>query len=420
VIRFTFISNRSNRTAIASLLAALEDVVEDPGVSLRVVKGEDPGALDFETSPEVSEVLCLSAMTADAAAAVEMHRRLRQKWGRVFTSVAGGAGPSGDPAEFLRAGIDYCCVGEGEEVVRAVCRSRGRAESLGVVRGLFSLDGGKPVGVKAAPIDLARFKALPERNKFPTYIEIGRGCCWGCSYCQTPQIHGGLERYRSPAQVEGTVARYADFGMRDFRFLLPNALGYLSDAPGVPNCAALEELLARSRAACREGRLFLGSFPSEVRPDYVSEEALAVLREYVSNAGLVIGGESGSEEILARLGRGHGVEATRSAARMALASGFSVSVDLVVGFPGETPLERALTLDLVEELGKTGAVSNMHFFMPLPGTALQGCAPVFLSDEERRRFDRMGQRGILRGKWRRQEATARKLMEKRWRRGPSR
>ena len=74
--------------------------------------------------------------------------------------------------------------------------------------------------------------------------------------------------------------------MKDYRFLLPNTLGYLSEAPGVPNCGALEELLTRSRAVCGGGRIFLGSFPSEIRPDYVTEPALRVLKAGVSNKGL--------------------------------------------------------------------------------------------------------------------------------------
>ena len=88
-------------------------------------------------------------------------------------------------------------------------------------------------------------------------------------------------------------------------------------------------------------------------------------------------------------------------------------MDLVVGFPSESAEDREATFDLVEDLGAAGAITNMHFFVPLPGTPLAPARPVFLSGEERRRLDTFGQRGILRGRWRRQEETARRWTEER-------
>jgi B12-binding domain/radical SAM domain protein len=404
--RFTFISDRFNRTAIACLLAALEDIADDPHVCLRVARSADADRLDFRSSGG-AEILCLSTMTVNAAAAVELHRKLKRRWGAAFVSVCGGAHASGAPERLLAAGIDYCCPGEGEDVIRAVYRSVAQGGSLVAVPGLVHMKQGLVRGERAAcPVDIGSISALPVRVRFPTHIEIGRGCRWACAYCQTPRIHGTCERYRTPVQVEEVVRRYAAFGMRDFRFLLPNALGYMSETPGVPNCDALEELLARSRKVCNGGRLFLGSFPSEVRPDYVTEPALRVLRAGVSNAGLVIGGQSGSRKMLDSVRRGHSVEDIRAACRTGLECGFEVSVDLVVGFPAESGEDRAATLDLVEDLGAAGVTTNMHFFVPLPGTPLVSARPVFLSPEERRRLDTFGQRGILRGRWRRQEQTA--------------
>lgn len=413
-MRFTFVADRFNRTAIASLLSALEDLVRDPDADLRVVRAEDLEGVDLRGTGDRLEVLCLSTMTVNAGAALDAHRKLRRRWGRAFVSICGGAHASGDPASLLRAGVDFCCVGEGEEVIRSIWRGILDGTDLAAVPGLYGLEKGATEGtVSDRHVDIDSYRALPARIRFPTYIEIGRGCKWECSYCQTPQIHGTNERYRSAENVEGVVGRYAAFGMRDFRFLLPNALGYMSERPKVPNCEALEDLLELSRRASRGGRIFLGSFPSEVRPDYVTEQALKILKRSVSNSGIVIGGQSGSPGILDSVHRGHSVEDIKRACRIGLASGFEVSVDLVLGFPGETPEDRTATLDLVRELGAAGIISNMHFFMPLPGTALESAQPVFLSHVERRRLDTLGQQGILRGRWRRQEQTARMLADRR-------
>jgi B12-binding domain/radical SAM domain protein len=305
--------------------------------------------------------------------------------------------------------MDYCCAGEGEDVIREVYRLAAAGERLDSIAGLFRLEDGNLRGRAAGhPETIEAYSPLPFKVEFPTYIEIGRGCRWQCSYCQTPHVHGTMERYRNPARVEEVVRRYAGFGMKDFRFLLPNTLGYLAERPGVANCEALMELLARSKSACGGGRIFLGSFPSEMRPEYVSLRALRVLKAYVSNEGLVIGGQSGSPSILNAVRRGHGVGAVLRACDISLECGFEPSVDLVLGFPGETTEDRNATLDLVEQLGRRGAVTNMHFFMPLPGTPLAGSQPVFLTEGVRRTLDRFGQQGILRGGWRSQENLSRK------------
>jgi B12-binding domain/radical SAM domain protein len=373
----------------------------------------------------------MSAMTMTARRAEDLHRDLRSKWGAgAFISICGGPHPTGGPAPVLKAGFDYACVGEGEDTIRDVAialaggglsaisgggkRARASGEIPVEVPGLFRLEDGEVAGrVRSEPVDLEACPPLPLRNRFPTHIEIGRGCRWGCAYCQTPGIHGHRERFRSLDMIERVVDFYARTGMEDFRFVLPNALGYGSERPGEPDCEALGLLLERVKSRARGGRIFLGSFPSEARPEYVSAEALGILREYVSNEKIVIGGQSGSQRVLDRLGRGHSVEDIRRACAAAIAAGFKPAIDLVLGFPGETAGDRRLTIDLIEELAGKGSRVNMHFFMPLPGTPLSEGTPVHLKDDERRVLDRLAQRGIVRGGWRRQEDFARLWVKRR-------
>jgi B12-binding domain/radical SAM domain protein len=305
-------------------------------------------------------------------------------------------------------------VGEGEDVIRDVAMCLAGGEAPERVPGLFHLEKERLAGAaRSGPVDLEACPPLPLRNRFPTHIEIGRGCRWGCAYCQTPEIHGRRERFRSLDSIERVVDFYARTGMRDFRFVLPNALGYGSRRPGEPDCEALGALLERTSSVARGGRLFLGSFPSEARPEYVTAEALGVLKRYVSNQRLVIGGQSGSRRMLERLGRGHSVEDIRAACDTAIEAGFKPAVDLVLGLPGETGEDRRLTFRLMEDLADRGSRVNMHFFMPLPGTPLGEETPVFLRDHDRRVLDRLAQRGIVRGGWRRQEEFARIWVKRR-------
>lgn len=430
--RFTFITDRGNRTATASLLAALEHHYGDIADIVRVATPKAALRLEFGRSAEVHDVVCMSSMTADFPGVSRIHTELRNRFGpEAFTSICGGAHPSGDPRDVLGAGFDYCCVGEGEGVIEEVAErieTRGDisvstglepdtgaptgsrpAAILDGIAGLYHLEAGRVLGSpRTDPTDLTIFQALPVRYKFPTAIEVGRGCRWGCAYCQTAAIHGRTERFRSPQAVAEIVAVYARFGMRDFRFLLPNALGYAGGTPGKPDCDALAALLEGASQHAGGGRIYLGSFPSEVRPDYVTAEAVGLLKAYVSNKKIVIGGQSGSGRVLDLIRRGHTVGEIEQACDIVARSGLEAWVDLILGFPGEDADDRRATFDLVRRLGRQRVRVTMHFWMPLPSTPLAGGRPVFLSETERRELDRMAQRGIVRGQWRRQEAMARR------------
>jgi B12-binding domain/radical SAM domain protein len=416
--RFTFIFDRQNRTATAALLAALEDVVEDPEKTLRVVRTGKAAGLDFAPPDVFTEIVCMSSMTAGFPHVASTLKRLRARWGKHFVAICGGSHATADPAGTLAAGFDYCCAGEGEEVVRALAGRVAAGEALETIPGLYHLEAGHLAGSRRRKaVDVTAYRPLPGRVRFPTYIEIGRGCRWACTYCQTPAVHGSVERFRDADMIEAAVSAYAGFGMKDFRFMLPNALGYAARDRS-PNCEALDEILRRARSAAAGGRLFLGSFPSEVRPDYVTDEAIRVLGTYVSNRQIVIGGQSGSQRMLDLIRRGHTVEDIRRACRVVVSHGFVAAVDFILGLPGETEDDRRATLGLVTELAGEGAVANMHFFTPLPGTALAGSDPVYLTDGERTELDRLGQQGIVRGRWRRQEEWTRRWAGSRQDRNP--
>jgi B12-binding domain/radical SAM domain protein len=406
-VRFTFVFDRAVRTATAALIASLEVAAgDDCAAAIRAVPHERLAGVDFD--PGLTEFVLMSAMTRSFPARAEALASLKTQYGGAFTSIIGGPHATGDPRSALDAGFDYCCAGEGEEVVRDVYDYATSGLGLEEISGLLHLCDGEIAGEpRRSTIDLDGFDPLPRRVRFPTFIEVGRGCRWGCAYCQTPRIFGRTERFRSPRRVEDIASHYVAWGMKDVRLLLPNALAYGSTQPGGANCSALEEVLGRVGASCPGARIYLGSFPSEVRPDYVTPEATGILRKYVSNDSLVIGGQSGSDRVLEWLGRGHGVEDIRRASQEAKAGGFGVSVDLMLGFPVEEPEDREATFDLAEELGGDGIRVNMHFLMPLPGTPLSNQSPRFLSGDERRRLDRLAQQGIVRGHWRRQEEASR-------------
>ncbi|MGD9402340.1 MAG: TIGR04013 family B12-binding domain/radical SAM domain-containing protein [bacterium] len=411
-VRFTFAFDRACRTAVAALIASLDSVSgEDCARVIRAVPYERLREIDFD--PDIVEFICMSAMTRNFPGRAEALAALKERHGGAFRSIIGGPHASGDPRGALEAGFDYCCMGEGEEAIRDIFDCAATGLEIEGIGGVFELRDGEVVGrAREDSADLDGFDPLPRRVRFPTYIEVGRGCRWGCAYCQTPRIFGPTERFRSPELIEDMARHYVKWEMRDVRLLLPNALAYGSTRPGRAEPAALDEMLGRVRASCHGARVYLGSFPSEVRPDYVTPEAVAVLKKHVCNESLVIGGQSGSDRVLRWLKRGHAVDDIRRALDVVRAGGFEASVDLLLGFPVEEPEDRQATFDLARELGAKGARVNMHFLMPLPGTPLSGAAPRFLTGDERRKLDRLAQQGIVRGHWRKQEETAREWLDR--------
>jgi radical SAM superfamily enzyme YgiQ (UPF0313 family) len=196
-------------------------------------------------------------------------------------------------------------------------------------------------------------------------------------------------------------------GGQDVRFVTPSALAYGSTA-GEPILDAVEELLASVREAAGAGaRIWLGTFPSEVRPEHVTPEAVRLLRRFVANDHLAIGAQSGSDAVLAAARRGHGAEDVRRAVRVAREGGFGAKVDLIFGLPGETPEDAEASRVLAEELAAEGAEIRVHAFLPLPGTPWAGAAPGRLDEETRRLVERLEGSGRASGPWRRQESGTR-------------
>jgi B12-binding domain/radical SAM domain protein len=244
-------------------------------------------------------------------------------------------------------------------------------------------------------------------------IEITRGCVYACRFCATPFINRARFRHRSIDNVRRWATALRTAGRRDLRFISPTSLSYGSPDESV-NLAAVEALLAACREAIgAEGRLFFGTFPSELRPEHVTAEALALLKRFVDNDNLILGGQSGSDRVLASSHRGHRVEDVIRAARLCLEGGFIPNVDFILGLPGEDESDVWATVSAMETLGRLGARVHGHTFMPLPGTPFRDAAPGTVGPAVREALDRLASQRMLYGQWKAQEAIAAGIAERR-------
>ena len=202
-------------------------------------------------------------------------------------------------------------------------------------------------------------------------------------------------------------------GFRDFRFLTPTSMSYGTQT-AEPDLGAVEALLAGVREDIGTARnLWFGTFPSEVRPEHVTAESLQLLKKWVSNKALIVGGQSGSDRVLAASERGHDSATIERAVALCGEHGFVPHVDFLLGLPGEEPADVEATLQLMDRLVARGAKVHGHTFLPLPGTPFRKAAPGVLTDEVRRRLRDLASKGQLYGQWEQQEVTAQQLAQHR-------
>ncbi|ASI99811.1 TIGR04013 family B12-binding domain/radical SAM domain-containing protein [Thermococcus celer] len=325
--------------------------------------------------------------------------------------IAGGYHAIAMPKHTLnRLGFDIAVIGEGEEVLYRLLTTLKKAryritKELLNIRGLaFHLNGDFVFTGFARVEDFWRFPPYPESVRLISPIEISRGCPFGCYYCQTPYIKGFRMRHRPIDQI----VRYSR-RMRDMRYITPNAFAYGS--PGaILRLDKLEALLKALQPLRKEGRrLFYGTFPSEVRPEFVLPETLELLVDYADNRRLAIGAQSGDDAMLKAMHRIHRVEHVQRAIEYMLEYGFEPVVDFIVGLPNETEESQEKSIELMKWVISKGGRVRAHYFMPLPGTPWARCKPSPLSDEMKRFLGRMAAKGKIEGSWGNQIELSRKL-----------
>ncbi|QRN98857.1 TIGR04013 family B12-binding domain/radical SAM domain-containing protein [Archangium violaceum] len=360
-------------------------------------------------------VVAWSFYSASFPGAVEELAWLRERLeGREVLCIAGGVHATAETEQTLRAGFDLVAVGEGEPVLLELLGRLVRGEDPRQTRGMARLVEGRmvPQG-RSEGVVLDTYPPFAAGHAKFGAIEITRGCIYACRFCQTPFMSKARFRHRSVENIAHWTRVLRKAGKRDVRFITPTSMSYGSPDESV-NLEALERLLAAVREAMGpEGRVFYGTFPSEVRPEHVTPEALALLKRYVDNDNLIIGGQSGSERILQASHRGHDVETVVRAASLAVEAGFVPNVDFILGLPGEAPEDVRATLELMKRLADLGAKVHGHTFMPLPGTPYRDAAPGAVDDETRRELDRLASQGRLYGHWKQQVKLANGIAERR-------
>jgi len=206
-------------------------------------------------------------------------------------------------------------------------------------------------------------KTTIRRRGVTSFVTVQEGCDKFCTFCVVPYTRG-MEISRPVNQIVEEVEHLAGAGVREVTLIGQNVNAYHgAGADGRP--WSLARLLERVGHVPGVERLrYTTSHPCDMDADLIATHR--DLPQLMPQLHLPV--QSGSDRILAAMNRRH----TRAhyleligrlrAARPDIA----LTSDFIVGFPGETEADFALTLSLVDEIGYSGAFSFKY--SPRPGT----------------------------------------------------
>jgi hopanoid biosynthesis associated radical SAM protein HpnJ len=211
-----------------------------------------------------------------------------------------------------------------------------------------------------------------------------RGCPAMCTFCLWPQTHSGHRwRLRSSKDV-ANECRYVleNFpGLKEI-FFDDDTFNY-KKARTLELCAELKKLN------------FTWSCTSRVTTDY---ETLKAMKDAGCRL-LIVGYESGDEQILRNIKKGATIEGARRFTKDAHNLGLTVHGDFIVGLPGETRETLRNTIDFAKQLDvETIQVSIAHAY---PGTEFYDYAKqnnlvqLKMSDDEGHQLPNVVYPGIL-------------------------
>lgn len=198
------------------------------------------------------------------------------------------------------------------------------------------------------------------QSAYRGYITIIEGCDKFCSYCVVPFTRG-KERSRTSASVLDEARRIANAGFSEIQLLGQNVNSY-RDPDGKRSFAEL--LVAVSQVAGIRRVRFTTSHPRDFTRDIV--EAIDAYPAICDHVHLPV--QSGSDRILKAMAREYTrdwylerISWLKAAKRI-----ISISTDIIVGFPGETPDEFIETMDLLAQVEYDGVFGFKY--SPRPNT----------------------------------------------------
>ena len=221
-----------------------------------------------------------------------------------------------------------------------------------------------PGAVADAVGTLGCVQADARLDRVRAFVKVQDGCSFSCSFCVIPSVRGP-SRSRSAEAVLSEVRRRVAQGHREVVLTGINLGCYRDRDAGY----RLPRLVREVGATPGLGRLRLSS----IEVNHLDEELVAAIRETPTACRhLHVPLQSGDDGVLQAMSRRYRVRTFLR--RVALAEGFNLTTDVIVGFPTEDERAFRSTMDVVAEAG----ITKVHVFpySPRPGTRTAADDPV--------------------------------------------
>jgi tRNA-2-methylthio-N6-dimethylallyladenosine synthase len=216
-------------------------------------------------------------------------------------------------------------------------------------------------------------------NPHRAYITIIEGCDKSCAYCVVPFTRGP-ERSRTAESVMAEARGLAEKGFSEIQLLGQNVNSYRDPSPQGWDFATLLARVAEIPGIRRVR--YTTSHPRDfVKPIVDAMDANPALCDHVH-----LPVQSGSTRVLSAMDRLYTrdeymrrIDWLKNAKRR-----YSITTDIIVGFPGETEEDFQQTLDLLEEVQYDSLFSFKY--SPRPNTAAVAMADRIADEEKQRRL----------------------------------
>jgi tRNA-2-methylthio-N6-dimethylallyladenosine synthase len=216
-------------------------------------------------------------------------------------------------------------------------------------------------------------------NPIRAYITIIEGCDYACSYCVVPHTRGP-ERSRPSDAILAEARRLADAGYTEIQLLGQTVNSYRDPSKAGLNFVDLLLRIAEVNGILRVR--FTTSHPNDFTHEIV--EAIDQTPALCEHVHLPV--QSGSTRVLRAMRRTYTREEylEKISWMRAARRPFSVTSDIIVGFPGETDADFAQTLTLLDVVGYDGVFSFKY--SPRPNTSASTMPDAIPEEEKGRRL----------------------------------
>lgn len=213
-------------------------------------------------------------------------------------------------------------------------------------------------------------------------ISIMQGCAMKCSYCIVPKTRG-IERSRPMEDIVNEAEILANSGAKEIQLLgqVVNAYGR-GEMPNAQGKSPFVQLLEKINKINGIERIrFVSPHPSFFKEDLIA--AYSSLEKICEYAHLPL--QSGSDRVLREMRRPYSAEKFIKIAKALKASKeiFSLSTDIIVGYPNETEEDFFKTCEVFKECGFD--MAYIFKYSPRMGTVSAELEDNVSEDEKERR-----------------------------------